>query len=365
MSDSIESNQQRPRARDLGLEVGIFKPGPFNAITDVAGVKVGHKTLWQGDDIRTGVTAILPHEGNLFQKKVPAAIYLGNAFGKLAGYTQLAELGTLETPIALTNTLSVAAGLTGLIRHTLEQSGNENVTSVNAVVGETNDSFLNDIRGMHVTDKDVLEAIGSAEGGRVKEGSIGAGTGTTCFGFKGGIGTSSRILPHELGGYTLGVLVQTNYGGLLTINGAPVGKELGTYPFHKVIANQQTQGSCMIVLATDAPLSPRNLKRLAKRSLFGLAKTGSPMFHGSGDYAIAFSTAYTLQHSQDPFIPATRLVANIYLDALFLAIVEATEEAVYNSLFCATTVTGFKGNTAEAIPLEQVITIIKKFGRIP
>ncbi len=354
-------NSSRVRARDIGIEVGILPTGKLNAITDVKGVKVGHKTVWQGESVRTGVTVILPHGANIFQEKVPAAIYLGNAFGKMAGYTQVKELGNLETPIALTNTLSVGIALQGLIRYTLAQAGNEHVSSVNAIVGETNDGFLNDIRSMHVTEKNIKEALEAATSGLVEEGSVGAGTGTTCFGFKGGIGSSSRILPKDLGGFSVGVLVQSNYGGLLTINGAPVGRELGSFSFSNYTTGQQAQGSCMIVIATDAPLSARNLKRLAKRALFGLARTGSPMFNGSGDYALAFSTAYRIPHEQGILEPSVSLLANATMNSLFMAVVEATEEAIYNSMFMATSVRGHGGNTAEAIPLQKVLEICKTY----
>lgn len=351
----------RPRAREVGIEVGILPTGRLNAITDVEGVMVGHKTLWQGETIRTGVTVVLPHGDNLFQEKVPAAIYLGNAFGKLAGSTQVEELGTLETPIALTNTLNVPVAVQALIRYTLQQPGNDSIFSVNAVVGETNDGWLNDIRGMHVTEADVMAALTAATGGAVEEGSVGAGTGTLCFGFKGGIGTSSRKVPDDFGGYTVGVLVQTNYGGVLTINGAPVGRELGNFPLSEYTKGQQGEGSCMIVVATDAPLSPRNLKRLAKRAVLGLGRTGSPMYNGSGDYVIAFSSAYRIPYKSEVLNPPVALVSNDYMGILFMAVVEATEEAVYNSMFKATSVTGRDGHTGEAIPVERVIEICRRY----
>ena len=278
------------RARDLGVKPGVLPTGVLNAITDVAGVKVGHLTLIEGDNIRTGVTAIVPHAGNLFQEKVPAGIHIANAFGKLAGSTQVDELGNIETPIILTNTLNVAEGIAGAVEWTLRQPGNERVFSVNAVVGETNDAGLNDIRGRHVTKQHVIQAIESAHSGPVAEGGVGAGTGTSAFGFKGGIGTSSRVLPQALGGYKIGVLAQSNYGGILTINGAPVGRELGKY-YLKQYAEPAPGGSCMIVIATDAPLDARNLKRLASRAILGLGVTGSATSNGSGEYAIAFSTA--------------------------------------------------------------------------
>ena len=342
----------KKRARQLGIDVGILPVGDFNAITDVDGVEIGHKTIIKGDSVRTGVTVILPHGGNLYRQKVPAATFAGNAFGKLAGSTQVEELGNIETPIALTNTLSVPAAAQALVKYTLNQTGNHQVRSVNAVVGETNDGFLNDIRGMHVTEDDVLASIQSASGGQVTEGSVGAGTGTICFGFKGGIGTSSRTLPNQLGGYTVGVLVQTNFGGVLTINGAPVGRELNRFSFQQLAQD----GSCMIVIATDAPLSPRNLKRLAKRSMFGLARTGSFMSNGSGDYAIAFTTAYRF-NSED----SVSLLENEKMSPLFLAVVEATEEAIYNSLLTAETVTGRDGHEIKAIPVSEVVAILDKY----
>lgn len=351
----------RPRARDIGIEVGILPPGENNAITDVRGVMVGQKTIIRGSEVRTGVTVILPHGDNLYQQKVPAAVYLGNAYGKLAGSTQVEELGNIETPIALTNTLSVATVMQALIRHTLQQSGNESVRSVNAVVGETNDGRLNDIRGMHVTEDDVLDALQSASSGAVEEGSAGAGTGTSCFGFKGGIGTSSRLLPQDFGGYTVGVLVQSNYGGVLTINGAPAGRELGEFPLSKYTAGPQSEGSCMIVVATDAALSARNLKRLARRAVLGLARTGSAMTNGSGDFVIAFSTAYRIPYRSKLLNTTVALVSNDHMNPLFMAVVEATEEAVYNSMFRATTVTGKDGHTVEAIPIDKVIEISKKY----
>jgi D-aminopeptidase len=360
MGEPVQS-EERKRARELGIHVGILPPGDLNAIIDVEDVAVGHKTRWEGDDIRTGVTVILPHDGNIYQDKVPAAIYLGNAYGKLAGSTQVEELGTLETPIALTNTLSVAAGMEGLIRHTLNQPGNESVRSVNAVVGETNDSYLNDIRGMHVTPDDVLAAIAEAKSGPVAEGAVGAGTGTTCYGFKGGIGTASRVIPKDRGGYTVGVVVQSNFGGILTINGAPVGRELGEYYMNQYTKKENGDGSCMIVVATDAPLSPRNLERLAKRAFLGLAQTGSYVTNGSGDYIIAFSTAYTIPNNSELLEPPVALVSNSKMSALFLAAKEATEEAIYNSMFMATSVTGRDGNHREALPIDKVLEICNKY----
>ncbi len=357
--------QNSLRPREMGLKIGVLPAGALNAITDVPGVKVGHKTLVSGAEVRTGVTAILPHNGNLFQSKVPAAVFVGNGFGKLSGSTQIDELGTLESPIILTNTLNVAEGIQGVIDHTLAQKGNENVQSVNAVVGETNDGNLNDIRGRHVSKEDVLNAILSAAGGPVAEGGVGAGTGTVCFGYKGGIGTSSRKLPQSLGGYTVGVLVQSNFGGVLQIDGVPVGEELGKFSFSDKLLNN-VDGSCMIVVATNAPLDARNLERLAKRAFMGMAKTGGIASNGSGDYAIAFSTAEELRilhQPQNPLIP-TAVLHNDYTSQLFMAAIEAAEEAVINSLFAAKTMAGKDGHIAEALPLDKVIPILKKFKRL-
>jgi D-aminopeptidase len=352
----------RPRARDLGIAPGVFPPGSLDAITDVPGVAVGHVTRIEGDHVRTGVTAIVPHPGNVFQEKVAGAVFVGNAFGKLAGSTQVAELGTIETPIVLTNTLSVGTAVEAVVRDTLGRPGNEDVRSVNALVGETNDGGLNDIRGGHVRQKDVVAAIRGAAPGPVEEGSVGAGTGTRCFGWKGGIGTASRKLPARYGGWILGVLVQTNFGGVLTIDGAPVGRELGRYDF-KPEGETRTTGSCMIVVATDAPLSPRDLERLAARAVFGLARTGSSYSHGSGDYAIAFSSAPEARVRHGEAAPRARLLLpGEALSPLFEAVLEATEEAVYNSLFRATTVTG-NGVTAEAIPIDRVVDVLRRYGR--
>ncbi len=353
------------RARDLGIAPGVLAPGPLNAITDVAGVAVGHVTLIEGDAVRTGVTAILPHGGNIFQEKVPAAIFVGNGFGKLAGSTQVDELGNIETPIILTNTLSVAEGIAGAVEYTLAQPGNEGVRSVNAVVGETNDGSLNDIRGRHVTREHVIQAIRSARGGPVEEGAVGAGTGTVCYGFKGGIGTSSRRLSAQAGGYTVGVLVQSNFGGVLEINGAPVQRELGRAA-RKPAPDPSPDGSCMIVIATDAPLDARNLRRLAARAMMGLAKTGSYSSNGSGDYAIAFSTAAECRIPMNPS-GRTQTVALLHNDSvspLFQAVKEATEEAVYNSLFMARTIMGRGGRTVEAIPVERVLEICRKYNAL-
>jgi len=370
----------RPRARDIGLKIGILPVGPLNAITDVAGVQVGHTTLTQGEDIRTGVTAILPHGGNLFREKVPGAVFIGNAFGKLAGSTQVNELGEIETPILLTSTLSVPRVADALLDYMLALSGNEDVQSVNPLVGETNDGYLNDIRGRHITREDVFSAIKNAKSGPVEEGAVGAGTGTVAFGFKGGIGTSSRHLPANLGGYTVGVLVQTNFGGVLTIAGAPVGQELGRYYLREElqgasasssrVTTDKATGSVMIVVATDAPVDARNLKRLAARAMLGIGRTGSAGSNGSGDFVIAFSTAPELRilfpkGSTDPAPKPQPAVAlsNEAMSPLFLAVIEATEEAVYNSLFRAKTITG-RGNTVEALPIEKTVEILRKYGAL-
>jgi D-aminopeptidase len=352
-------------ARAYGVRIGVMQPGKSNSITDVAGVKVGNKTIIKGSNIRTGVTAILPHGGNIFQEKVPAAVYVGNGFEKLAGYTQINELGNIETPIVLTNTLSVSTAMDAIIGYTLEMKGNEKIGSVNAVVGETNDGYLNDIRARQVTREDVLDAIKNATDSMVAQGCVGAGTGTVCFGFKGGIGTASRQLPASLGGYTVGVLVQTNFGGALQVDGVPVGKELGKFDFSNQLLNN-VDGSCMIIVATDAPMDNRNLLRLAKRAILGLGKTGGIASNGSGDYVIAFSTAAALRI---PYIPAqpvinTPLLQNDFTSPLFMAAIEATEEAIINSLFMAKNSTGQNGNTVNALPLDKVIPILKKYNRI-
>jgi D-aminopeptidase len=364
---TLAQNDARPRARDLGLAPGVFEPGARNAITDVAGVSVGHATLNQGDHIRTGVTVIVPHQGNVFQDKVAGAVFVGNAFGKLAGSTQVDELGTIETPIALTNTLSVGAVMEGLVRWTIERPGNDNVRSVNALVGETNDGGLNDIRGQHVRPEHVLEAVKAASTGVVQEGSVGAGMGTQAFGWKGGIGTSSRKLEARYGGYTVGVLVQSNYGGVLTMGGAPVGKILGRYSYQPRPAAQDDHGdgSCMIVVATDAPIDARDLKRLAARAVFGLARTGSSYSNGSGDFAIAFSTAADLRtRFGSAAAQARTLLPADGVSPLFQAALEATEEAVYNSLLKATSVTSRSGK-AEALPVERVREIIARYPKQP
>ena len=348
------------RVRELGIKVGILSPGKYNAITDVKGVLVGHKTSIKDQSIRTGVTIILPHPGNIFQDKVMAAVYVGNGYGKLLGSTQIEELGLIETPIALTNTLNVFRVADALINYTISLPGNQNLHSINPIVGETNDGYLNDIQKRAVSQDDVFQAIGDAKSGVVREGCVGAGTGTICFGFKGGIGTSSRILPKSKGGYTIGVLVQTNFGGILEINGAPVGRELGKYYLKNDL---KTDGSCMIIVATDAPLSNRNLKRLAKRAILGLAKTGGFCSNGSGDYVIAFSThpACRIHAGVKRIARISEELKNFAMSPLFLATVEATQEAIYNSLFMATTIKGFNQHEVKAIPLDKVIEICKKY----
>jgi len=361
--------QNRPRARELGINVGILPTGTLNAITDVPGVLVGHTTVIRGDNVRTGVTAILPHGGNLFQEKVPGAVFVGNGFGKLAGSTQVNELGEIETPVLLTSTLSVPRVADFVIDYMLALPGNDKVQSINPLVAETNDGYLNDIRGRHVSRDDVFAAIKGAKSGAVAEGSVGAGTGTVAFGFKGGIGTASRKLPQRLGGFTVGVLVQTNFGGVLTINGAPVGQELGRYYLKDELTEQTSpDGSIIIVIATDAPLDARNLGRLAARAIMGLARTGAAGSNGSGDYAIAFSTAADVRiKSADQTgrnVPRNlKTLANDATSPLFLAAIEATEEAIYNSLFRATTTTG-RGHTVEALPLDRTVEILRKHGLI-
>jgi D-aminopeptidase len=356
--------EKKPRARDLGLAPGVFPPGPLNAITDVAGVKVGHTTIIEGDNVRTGVTAILPHGGNLFQDKVAGAVYVGNAFGKLAGSTQVVELGQIETPVVLTNTLSVGTAVEGVVAYTLAQPGNEQVRSVNALVGETNDGGLNDIRGFHVKRDHVVAAIRSAATGPVTEGSVGAGTGTSVYGWKGGIGTSSRALPQRYGGYVLGVLVQTNFGGVLTMGGAPVGKELGRYAFSPTTGagdDNHGDGSCMIVVATDAPVDARDLRRIAARAVFGLGRTGSSYSNGSGDFAIAFSTSSEMRSGPSDERRTRTILGLDAVSPLFEAVLEATEEAVYNSMLQATPITS-RGRTLDAIPIDRVKEVLKKYG---
>jgi len=353
------------RARDFGIEVGILPPGQWNSITDVEGVLVGHTTLVKGDSVRTGVTAILPHGGNLFQEKVPGAVYVGNGFGKLAGSTQIEELGEIETPVVLTNTLSVPVAVEAVVKYTLGLEGNQDVRSVNSVVGETNDGWLNDIRGFHVCEEDVWQAIENARSGPVEEGCVGAGTGTRCLGFKGGIGTASRKLSENLGGWTVGVLVQTNFGGILRVNGAPVGRELNRFYLGKKILSRES-GSCMIVVATDAPLLHRNLKRLASRAILGLARGGGFCSNGSGDYVIAFSTHPDCRVGYELFerVLSVKEVRNDHMSPLFLAVVEATEEAILNSLFRATTMVGRDGHKVEALPIPQVVEICKKYNML-
>jgi len=357
---SLSSSEDKPRLREFGIETGVLKPGRWNAITDVAGIKVGQVTLIKGDNVRTGVTAILPHEGNIYQESVPGAMYVANGYGKLTGYTQVTELGNIETPIILTNTLSVPTAANALITYTLSLPDNENVRSVNAVVGETNDGFLNDIRGRHVKEEHVLEAIKTAVSGPVEEGCVGAGTGTQCFRWKGGIGTSSRKIPDSRGGYTVGVLVQTNFGGIFQINGYPIEKELGSY-YMSGEDGVVPEGSCMIVVATDAPLDSRNLRRLAKRALLGIPRTGGFYANGSGDYAIAFSTATEVRilRQSEERTQKIEVLMNEHTSPLFLAAAEAGEEAILNAMFKATTVEGRDGHRLEALPLDKVKEIMK------
>ena len=355
------------RCRDLGLEIGVLPPGRWNAITDVAGVRVGHATLIDGDSVRTGVTAILPHGGNVFQEKVPAAIFVGNGFGKLTGITQVRELGNLETPIVLTNTLSVPAAMEGVIDYVLGLPGNEQVRSVNAVVGETNDGRLNDIRARHVNPRHVRQAIASAASGEVAEGSVGAGTGTVCFGFKGGIGTSSRVVADPDGGYVVGVLVQSNFGGILRVNGAVVGPSLQRAISDNGRADTadppDADGSCIIVVATDAPLEPRNLQRLAARAMLGLARTGGVAANGSGDYVIAFSTdpRARVAHVGSGRTDQSVTLRNEAMSPLFLAVVEATEEAILNSLLMAESMSGYRGRQVDAIPVKGLLRLLREF----
>lgn len=356
---------QNRDVREYGVTIGVMSPGPLNAITDVEEVQIGHVTLIEGDTIRTGVTAILPHPGNIFQQKVPAAVYVGNGFGKLAGSTQIEELGNIETPIILTNTLSVPTAADALIDFTFFFEENNEVRSVNPVVGETNDGWLNGIRGRHVTKRHVIQAIKNAANGPVEEGNVGAGTGTIALGFKGGIGTSSRKLPGSLGGYTVGVLVQTNFGGELKVAGVPVGKELGNY-YLKNRLKDSADGSCMIIVATDAPLTSRNLKRLAKRALMGMARTGGIMSNGSGDYVIAFSTAQSVRipYESGSQVRHIEVLRNEAMSPLFMAVIEATEEAILNSLFHAETMTGRDRHTIKALPIKKVLRILREHNRI-
>jgi D-aminopeptidase len=360
---SNNNQQPRKRCREIGIKPGILATGKWNAITDVEGVRVGSVTVREGTDVRTGVTVILPHNDNIFQQKVPAAVYVANGFGKSMGLWQIKELGTLETPIALTNTLNVGIVADAVVDYIIKQKGNEFISSVNAVVGETNDGDLNDIHLRAVKAEHVFQAIQSAACGPVAEGCVGAGTGTICFGFKGGIGTASRVLPESKGEYTVGVLVQTNFGGILTINGAPVGRELGKF-YMKDALEKQEKGSCMIIVATDAPVSPRNLERMAKRGMLGLARTGGFASNGSGDFIIAFSTVNRIPHISRNNVQEYSYLRNDRMSPLFLATVEATEEAIYNSLFMATTVCGRNNNCAEQLPVPKVIQICKTYGVI-
>ncbi len=376
-----QASGERPRARDVGVEVGIFEPGPWNAITDVAGVRVGHTTVREGDRVRTGITAIWAHGGDPYRERVPAAIHVGNGFGKLLGVTQVRELGELETPVLLTCTLCVWKAADAMVEWQLARPGMEDVRSLNAVVGETNDGGLNDIRSRPITAAQVVAALDGAAAGPVEEGSVGAGTGTRAFGWKGGIGTSSRILPATLDGYTVGVLVQSNFGGILSIDGAPVGRELGRYSFQGAVSgapdadgappagdawleqDDTGQGSIMMVVATDAPLSDRNLQRLASRAIMGLARTGSFAGNGSGDYVIAFSTAESVRRAPGEAAPTPAELGNDAMSALFQAVVESTEEAIYNSLFKATSVSGM-GRTADALPVDETLAVLRRYGVI-
>lgn len=354
----------RRRLREYGLSIGVLPPGPLNAITDVAGVKVGHVTLREGDRVRTGVTAVLPHGGNVFQDKVAAAIYVGNGFGKLTGIAQVRELGNLESPVVLTNTLDVSTAASAVVDWVLARPGNEQVLSVNPVVGETHDGRLSDIRGRHLRREHVFEALDKAKGGPVEEGAVGAGHGTVCFGFKGGIGTSSRRLPPSLGGYTVGVLVQTNYGGVLQIAGVPVGPKLGQY-YLKEELTKTADGSCMIIVATDAPLAARNLERLGSRAMLGLARTGGIAANGSGDFVIAFSThpKVRTEFRSSNKTEIYEELRNDEVSPLFLAVIEATEEAIVNSLFMARTTSGVGGATVQALPVDRVVELVKKAQR--
>ena len=366
LSNSVRAQAPaRPRARDVGLVIGVLPPGPLDAITDVAGVRVGQTTVTAGDSINTGVTVVLPHGGNPFQEKVPAAVAVGNGFGKLTGIAQIRELGELESPIVLTCTLCVPRVADAVLGWLLALPGNEYVMSANVVVGETNDGFLNAIRRRAVTDSDVLAALRGAREGPVEEGSVGAGRGTIAFGWKGGIGTASRRLPAALGGWTVGVLVQSNFGGILTIGGAPVGRELGRWYLKNEV--QAGNGSIMIVIATDAPLDPLDLERVARRAFLGVARTGSPATSGSGDFALAFSTAASVRRG--PLAPGAltrtgETVAGDHVSPLFEAVVEATEEAIVNSLFKAETVRGYRG-TVGALPIDSVLTILREHRVIP
>ena len=360
-----DTMQERPRVREAGISPGILSPGLLNAITDVPGVLVGHMDHIEGQDVRTGATAIVPHDGNIYQDKVPAGFAVGNGYGKFMGSTQIVELGEIETPIVLTNTLSVPQAAEAILDWTLAQEGNEQVRSVNAVVGETNDGYLNNIRKRSLKAHHIIHAIEEAQHGEVVEGSVGAGVGTITFGWKGGIGTSSRKLPANLGGYTVGVLVQTNYGGVLQIDGVPVGEALKKYYLMEDVDQGDADGSIIVVVATDAPLSDRNLRRLASRALLGIGRTGSPMTNGSGDYVIAFSTAQSVRRTSErrSSLASYNYLPNNRVSPLFLAAVEATEEAIYNALFKATTVVGHRG-TIEALPIGPVIEVMKAYNRV-
>jgi D-aminopeptidase len=352
---------ERPRAREAGLVVGIFPTGRLNAITDVEGVRVGHHTRIEGDDIRTGVTAIIPAPGNLYTHPVPAWVHVGNGYGKLIGETQIREFGEIETPILLTCTLCVWSAANALKEWVYEQPGMGEHT-INPVVGETNDGRVNNMWADPIGRDEVFAALAAARGGPVEEGSVGAGTGTQAFGWKGGIGTSSRVLPDDLGGYTVGVLVQTNYGGVLRINGAPVGRELGTFPYRDELSAGSADGSIMIVVATDAPVTARNLDRLGVRAIMGLGRTGSYASNGSGDYVIAFSTSEEVRRTRYSAVPVPQAVlSNSAMSPLFAATAEATEEAIYNAIFKATTVSSSRG-TREAIPMDRLLSILEKHG---
>ena len=360
-ANSTDASAQKKTLREHGFPIGIFETGKNNAVTDVPGVTVGQVTCIEGDSIRTGVTAIIPHQGNIFRNKIPAAIYAGNGFGKLAGVTQVHELGNIETPIVLTNTLNVAAGIDGLITYTLQQPGNENVRSVNAVVGETNDGGLNKIQQRYVTPEIVLQALANAKPGPVEQGCVGAGTGTVAFNFKGGIGTSSRKLPESLGGYTIGVIVQSNYGGILEIDGVQVGQKLNEYSFknHVIPQAKTADGSCMMVVITDAPIDSRNLERVAKRAMMGLAKTGGIASNGSGDYVIALSVAPENLIQDGKKVHTQTVLDNGEMSSIFAATIEATAEALWNSMFMAETTKGYKGKVVEALPVDKVLKMLK------
>ncbi len=364
LTPSLAAQEVRPRARDLGLAPGIFAPGPHNAITDVTGVRVGHATVTIGDSVNTGITAILPHGDNLYRERVPAALVVGNGFGKFIGVSQIQELGELETPILLTCTLCVWRAADAMVAWLLNQPGMANVRSINPVVGETNDAGLNAIRSRPITPADVEQALNSADSGTVAEGSVGAGRGTSAFGFKGGVGTSSRILPATLGGWRVGVLVQSNYGGVLQMQGVEVGKALGRYSYRNQLASERGDGSIIIIVATDAPLTERQLERLASRGMLGLARTGTDASNGSGDYVLAFSTAAEVRRSRGVSMRSQEVVADDAISPLFQAVIEATEEAIYNSLLQATDVTA-RGRTVEALPIDRVRELLTARGIVP